>query len=274
MFVVPSVIILFSTIGVLTHYFTSENALSVKRRKGHQRLSYLVFALWITFLASNLPQHFLEFGYGLVNRSEVVSNAEGYNREQTFMFTLVFSWSIYFVTPILYFFIYKHILKYEMTKSGNKTCLFVCTPLNWVSDAQDLQRAATKTQIKCTLKSMDDFDVENSEFRYLLQNLGLLEPSSSGKGSSLREGTLPSITTTNESERENSLSARIRKISQPLLKRKSTVTTPGSISDPYLLQSNEHFLHTLNQKSPLLEREMNFPKRKMTLATLLEKKSE
>ena len=69
-------------------------------------------------------------------------------------------------------------------------------------------------------------------------------------------------------KKDNSLSGRIRKISQPLMKKKSVCTLEhNSVLDPYITQSNEHHLHTLNQKTPLLEQKNSTPpKRKLTFS--------
>ena len=128
-----------------------------------------------------------------------------------------------------------------------------------------------------TLKSAEEVDVEHSEYRYLLQNLGVLESNINTKNCSIKEDSSGSLNdfTDGKDNNTNTLGARIRKISQPLMKKKSTATLLNDFSpDPYLLPSNDHLLHTLNQKTPLLMDEGTPVKRKITLTTLLENKIE
>ena len=145
---------------------TKKNAVSLKRKKGHQQLSYLVFVLWTTFVVSNLPKHVLEVVYGL--SSNRVSMDVAYQREQTFMCILVFSWSIYLVTPLVYFLLYRRLLLHELKRSDTVEWVS-STCFRWKNNPKNSQqRQSTKTPFKITQKSVDDFEVDYGNHMYIL----------------------------------------------------------------------------------------------------------
>ena len=93
----------------------------------------------------------------------------------------------------------------------------------------------------------------------------------STKSTFIREDN-SNITPQGGTETDGKFGARIRKISQPLIAKKKSIANENQL-DPYLLPSNQHLLHTLSQKTPLLERQQDkgpTPKRKITKSNLID----
>ena len=105
--VIPTAIILICSTGVLLAYST-ESALSLKRRKRYRRFVNFVFLLWVAFIVSNTPKYVIEIGVSMGLRSD-------YN-ELMFVIVLILSWSNYLLIPFIYISIYGRIIKPELWK--------------------------------------------------------------------------------------------------------------------------------------------------------------
>lgn len=110
--VIPTIIIFVCGIGVLLAYST-ESALSLKRRKRYRRFVYFVFALWLSFILTNFPKYLLEISMNLnVWHKDDVS-------EIIFAIFLLLSWSNYLLVPIIYISCYGKMIKIELWKACN-----------------------------------------------------------------------------------------------------------------------------------------------------------
>jgi len=255
MFLLPSSIILISSFGILRHHFTAENSLSLKRKKGHQRFVYLVFLLWVTFTVSNLPKHLLELGFIF---NDAHTQVERYEREQIIMYILIVSWSIHMISPIAYFVAYKDILQHEMRELAKQSS---CLQRFWPTTGKKMI-VNSKNVMASPYNAMDDFDWEScfNQNMYLLQNLGLLE--NLNKKPVLNKKM--SIFSSND-EGPGMLVAGMRRVSQPLIKKKSVVDQPVN---PYVVSTHKHSVHTLNQRVLLEEDEDDFKSSKRKLPTI------
>ena len=158
MVVLPSCIILVSSVGVLTPH-SSESAVSLKRKKGQQQFAYLVLLLWVTFLCSNLPKYLFE----LVTTFNLVNNHRSLN-EQIFVYLMLTSWAIYLATPFIYFVTYGKILKLELEKNLKRN-----------SQRSANSNCSNTNGSLFSYKGSDGDHVECFLTRHLFQNIGILD---------------------------------------------------------------------------------------------------
>lgn len=111
--IIPSAIILFCSIGVLLAYST-ESALSLKRRKRYRRFVYFVLVLWMAYMLTNFPKYLLEISLSMnIRYRKDIS-------EWIFSIFLILSWCNYLLIPAIYIGFYGRIIKHELWKMYDK----------------------------------------------------------------------------------------------------------------------------------------------------------
>ena len=224
-FVIPSLLIIISSAGVLTHS-SSESALSLRRKKGHQRFVHFTFLLWLTFICCSLPKLQFEF------------QAKDHDCSDEHLYFLLVSWAIYLIAPILYVMIHAKLLKNELMKQRS----------NYNPERRNSLPSFRK-------HSTDQRDFEIYSTRALIQNMGVLDsdllhrlsidiPSDEGRKTSILVENMRKYSIFNADMRKT-----CRK--QSMFRRRSSATPADNIFLPLPIPY-EHSVNTLNQKVPLL----------------------
>ena len=112
LFVVPTVIIVFCSGGILLAYST-ESALALKRRERYRKFVCFVGVLLFSFLVTNLPKNILEL---VMNMG--VSEQLGHHKIILFVSFLLLSWLNYMFTPLIYLLMYNKDLRAELWTSS------------------------------------------------------------------------------------------------------------------------------------------------------------
>ena len=111
MFVVPSVIILYSIIGISRSY-SSRSALLLKRKKRYQQFISMTLLLLLIFCVCNLPTFLSDI---LIQYSE--DSKFKLILKNVYPFFLLFSCFNYLFSPLVYYIMYRKSLKTDLTAS-------------------------------------------------------------------------------------------------------------------------------------------------------------
>lgn len=253
MFILPSSVIVVSVFGVLTRH-SCESALALKRKKEHERFSYLVLLLWLSFVCSNMPKIVYEINSSLKDKHRE-KESERISRRHKHMYTVLISLSIHLLTPIIYAIIYANILKTDIKK------------LRIYEYPSETVRKMSQFTLRRFSSDPNSDELDGLSTRSILLNLGMhqdniLQRLSIDIGIDDSNYNRRTSVIVDHIRRHSLFSADIRKINRKqslACRKRSSVTgeTLTNLSDGRFLTpfppTFEYSLNTLNQKSPLLE---------------------